>query len=298
MPHQHAHTESATYGKAFAIGIGLNVLLVVLQLVYGIRAHALALVADAVHNLADVLALVLAWGATLLARRRPSAHWTYGLRSASIFAALINGIMLMLSNGAIAWEAIRRFSEPAPVQGITVIVVAAIGIAINGATAMMFMRGRAHDLNIRAAFLHMAGDAGVSLGVVIAGFIILKTGKVWVDPTVSLLIVAVITWSTWGLLRDSMRLALHAAPAEIDVDEVRAFLAALPGVERVLDLHIWAMSTTETALTAHLQMPGTADHDQFLQQTARILHDKFDIDHTTLQIEQAPKRENCALECG
>lgn len=296
--HHHHDADSIAFGRAFAIGIALNVILVAGQYVYGVRAHALALVADATHNLGDVLALALAWGAALVARRRPWARWTYGLRPASIFAALGNAILLLLSNGAIAWEAVRRFGQPQPVAGGTVMAVAAAGIVINGLTAWMFMSGRKGDLNIRAAFLHMAGDAGVSLGVVIAGFLIMKTGAAWLDPVMSLLIVAVITLSAWGLLRDSVQMAMQAAPNEINVDEVRAYLRGLPGVKKLLDLHIWNMSTTETALTAHLLAPELPGQDAFLQQTAHELHERFDIDHATLQIEawECPDCGHCPFE--
>lgn len=285
--HQHA---PASFGKAFAIGIGLNVGFVALEVTYGILAHSLALVADAGHNMSDVLGLLLAWCATLLARTAPTERHTYGLRSSSILAALFNAIFLLIAVGAIAWEAIRRFADPSPVAGQTVIWVAAAGLCVNGITALMFRSGRKGDLNIRAAFLHMAADAAVSLGVVIAGFLIIKTGFLWIDPVISLLIAGIITWGTWGLLRDSANLALHAVPQGIEIGEVRRYLAGLPHVTEVHDLHVWPMSTTETALTAHL-VRDVADCDcALLDEAARELNVRFEIQHATLQFETQDHR--------
>src|SRR5204863_3859271 len=247
----HSHAPGS-FGLAFAIGITLNLGFVIVEVSYGLFAHSLALVADAGHNLGDVLGLLLAWCATFLARTVPTDRRTYGLRSSSILAALFNAIFLLITVGAIAWEAIRRFGNPNVVEARTVIWVAIIGIVINAVTALMFMSGRKRDLNIRAAFVHMAADAGVSLGVVVAGFLIIATGWLWIDPAISLVIAAVITWGTWGLLRDSANLALHAVPQGIEVAEVRQYLSSLPHVTAVHDLHVWPMSTTETALTAHL----------------------------------------------
>ena len=289
----HSHSEAGhshapgSFGFAFAIGITLNLAFVVLEVVYGVFAHSLALVADAGHNLGDVLGLLLAWCATFLARMAPTDRRTYGLRSSSILAALFNAIFLLITVGAIAWEAIRRFGNPTGVEARTIIWVAIIGIIINTATALMFMSGRNRDLNIRAAFLHMAADAGVSVGVVVAGFLIIATGWLWIDPAISLVIAAVIIWGTWGLLRDSINLALHAVPQGIEVAEVRQYLSSLPHVTAVHDLHIWPMSTTETALTAHL-VRDVADCDCILlDRAARELHLKFEIQHATLQFETA-----------
>jgi len=280
----HTHAP-ASFGSAFAIGITLNLGFVILEAIYGVFAHSLALVADAGHNLGDVLGLLLAWGATFLARTAPTERRTYGLRSSSILAALFNAIFLLIAVGAITWEAIRRFGDPAAVEARTVVWIAMIGIVINTVTALMFMSGRKRDLNIRAAFLHMAADAAVSLGVVVAGFLILATGKQWIDPVISLVIAAVITWGTWGLLRDSVNFALHAVPRGIEVAEVRQYLASLPHVKEVHDLHVWPMSTTETALTAHLVRDVDGCDCALLDQAARDLNHKFEIQHATLQFE-------------
>ena len=291
----HVHAP-ASFGTAFAIGITLNVGFVILEVIYGILANSLALIADAGHNLGDVLGLVLAWGATFLARTAPTERRTYGLRSSSILAALFNAIFLLITTGAIAWEAVRRFGDPTSVEAHTVIWIATVGIIINTATALMFMSGRKRDLNIRAAFLHMAADAGVSLGVVIAGFLILTTGWPWIDPVISLAIAGVIIWGTWGLLRDSVNLALHAVPQGIEVAEVRRYLASLPHVTEVHDLHVWPMSTTETALTAHLVRDVNECDCALLDQAARELHRKFEIQHATLQFETVDHQCHLAAE--
>lgn len=280
----HVHAP-ATFGSAFAIGITLNLGFVIVEVVYGIFAHSLALVADAGHNLGDVLGLLLAWGATFLARTAPTERRTYGLRSSSILAALFNAIFLLIAVGAIAWEAIRRFGNPTAVEPGTVIWVAVVGIGINAATALMFMSGRKGDLNIRAAFLHMVADAAVSLGVVIAGFLIIATGWLWIDPVISLVIAAVITWGTWGLLHDSANLALQAVPQGIEMAKVRQYLSSLPHVTEVHDLHVWPMSTTETALTAHLVRDVDDCDCALLEQASRDLHREFEIQHATLQFE-------------
>ena len=294
MAHTHTHNHGpADYGRAFAIGVALNLGFVALEFFYGTLSHSLALVADAGHNLSDVLALVLAWGASVLVRRRPTQTHTYGLRRTSILAALFNALLLLVAIGAIGWEAVRRLMNPGPVEGETVIWVALVGIVINTATALMFMRGREHDINIRGAFLHMAADAGVSLGVVLAGFAILATGWTWLDPVVSLAIVAVIFIGTWGLLKDSVNMALDAVPTGINLADVKDYLASLPGVAEVHDLHVWPMSTTETALTAHLVKPDHQAGDALLNTTATELHDRFGIEHTTLQIEIGDTENDC-----
>jgi len=283
---EHSHSPEG-FGTAFAIGVTLNFAFVVLEVLFGIFAHSLALVADAGHNMGDVLGLVLAWAASVLMKRPATERRTYGFRSSSILAALFNAIFLLVSVGAIAWEAIRRFGVPVEVAGKTVIWVSLVGIAINTATALMFMSGRKGDLNIRSAFLHMAADAAVSAGVVVAGIAILFTGLHWIDPVVSLLIAAVIIWGTCGLFRDSANRALQAVPADVNLREVRKYLAALPNVSTVHDLHVWPMSTTQTALTVHLEMPNGPGGDTFLHQLCEELHNEFGIEHCTVQIEQS-----------
>jgi cobalt-zinc-cadmium efflux system protein len=295
MAHGHDHAP-ANHDRAFAIGVALNLGFVAVEAIFGFLAHSLALVADAGHNLSDVLGLLLAWGAAVLARRRPTSRRTYGLRRSSILAAAVNATVLLVAIGAIAWEAIRRLDHPEPVAGRTVIGVAVVGIAVNATTALLFMKGRKGDLNIRGAFLHMAADAVVSLGVVLAGLAILATGWQWLDPAVSLGIGAVILVGTWGLLRDSVNLALDAVPEEVDAGDVRAYLAGLPGVVGVHDLHIWGMSTTETALTAHLVAAGDARGDDvLLERVSRELHDRFGIEHATLQVEHGELCHGCSL---
>ena len=284
--HGLGHTHApASFGKAFAIGIALNVGFVAIEATYGVLANSMALLADAGHNLSDVLGLVVAWIAMVLAKRAPSARYTYGMKGSSILAALFNAVFLLVAVGAIAWEAVQRFGEPAPVAGKTVMIVAAVGILVNGITAWLFASGAKGDINIKGAFLHMAADAAVSAGVVIAGLVILYTGWTWLDPVVSLAIVAVIVWSTWGLLRDSLTLSLAAVPPGIDPAAVRSHLEGLPGVAALHDLHVWAMSTTETCLTAHLLMPGGRPDDAFLMRAAAGIKERFGIGHTTLQVE-------------
>ncbi|HVP84190.1 MAG TPA: cation diffusion facilitator family transporter [Rhizomicrobium sp.] len=292
--HHHGHSHApADFGSAFAIGIALNLIMVGVEAGYGIVSHSMALVADAGHNLGDVLGLVIAWIANRLTRRAPSPRFTYGLRSSSILAALFNAVFLLIATGAIAVEAVQRIFEPQPVAGQTMIIVAAIGIAVNFATAMLFARGRKDDLNIRGAFQHMMADAAVSLGVVIAGFAILWTGINWIDPVVSLVISAVIVAGTWSLLRDSMKMTLHGVPPGVDEQAVRRFLEACPGVCALHDLHIWPMSTTETALTCHLIIPSGHPGDAALRKIADQLREKFSIPHATIQIET--DEEDCAL---
>jgi cobalt-zinc-cadmium efflux system protein len=309
MPHDHSHHEHAhhghphghaghshapaAFGRAFAIGAALNAAFVALQVFYGLAANSVALLADAVHNLGDVLGLLIAWGAATLTRRAPTPRRTYGWGRSSILAALGNAVILLLSCGAIAVEAAGRFGSPAPVAAWPVMLVAAAGIIVNGGTALLFLRGRHGDLNVRGAFLHMVGDAAVSLGVVVSSALILWTGWQWLDPLTSLGIVALITWSTWGLLRQSVDLAMDAVPAGVDQAAVQAALERLPGVVEVHDLHIWGLSTTRTALTAHLVL---ARPDAGLVQAAcAMLHDQFGLDHATLQVEEAEAAEKCAL---
>ncbi|MHA6723404.1 cation diffusion facilitator family transporter [Sphingomonas sp. RS2018] len=282
--HGHAHAP-ADFGRAFAIGTALNLGFVVVEAGFGIAADSVALLADAGHNLSDVLGLLIAWGAATLARRPASGRFTYGLKGSSILAALANAVLLLVATGAILWETLRRLGDPPAVGAQTVVWVALAGIAVNTATALMFARGRNGDLNIRGAYLHMAADAAVSAGVVVAGLLILWTGQAWIDPVVSLVIVAVILWSSWGLLRESLGLALAGVPSTIDPQAVRATLAALPGVTHIHDFHIWGMSTTEAALTAHLVMPAGHPGDAFLRDVQHRLEHDFGIGHATVQIE-------------
>jgi cobalt-zinc-cadmium efflux system protein len=299
-PHNHAgHVHAGhghvpvSFGRAFLIGTVLNIGFVAIEAGYGLAANSVALLADAGHNLSDVLGLLVAWSAATLSRRQPSAYFTYGLRRSSILAALFNAVFLLVAVGAIALEAIDRFADPKPVESSTVMAVAALGIVINGATAWLFASGRKGDINIRGAFLHMAADAAVSAGVVVSGFLILQTGWVWLDPATSLVIVVIIMAGTWGLLRDSVAMSLDRVPSGIVPGDVAASLAALPGVARVHDLHIWSMSTTEVALTAHLVMPRGCPADAFLHDISAMLRDRFAIGHTTIQIER-DETEACA----
>ena len=292
--HGHAHVHApANFNQAFAIGIGLNAAFVAIEAFYGWKVNSLALLADAGHNLSDVAGLVLAWGGALAGKLQPSARNTYGFKRASILAAFANAVLLLVAMGSLAWEAVGRFSAPVPTQGVTVMVVAGIGIVVNTATALLFMRGSAHDLNIRGAFLHMAGDALVSLGVVIAGGLTLKFGWNWLDPAVSLAIAAVIVAGTWGLFRQSMHLLFDGVPDQIDLGAVKGYLQSLPGVERVHDLHVWAMGTSEVAMTAHLVMPTGHPDDAFLKNMTQQLHEQFDIDHITVQVVKVPFTRPC-----
>ena len=292
--HGHAHVHApANFNKAFAIGIGLNAVFVAIEAFYGWKVNSLALLADAGHNLSDVAGLVLAWGGALAGKLQPSARNTYGFKRASILAAFANAVLLLVAMGSLAWEALGRFSSPVPTQGVTVMVVAGIGIVVNTATALLFMRGSAHDLNIRGAFMHMAADALVSLGVVIAGALTLKYGWNWLDPAVSLAIAAVIVAGTWGLFRQSMHLLFDGVPDQIDLGAVKGYLQSLPGIERVHDLHVWAMGTSEVALTAHLVMPNGHPDDAFLKDINQHLHDEFDIDHVTVQVVKVPFTQPC-----
>lgn len=284
--HAHDPDPGATARRAFVIGIALNGVFVAVEAAAGIITGSLALLADAGHNLSDVLGLLLAWGASRLALRAPSRRRTYGWRRSSIMAALLNAVLLLVAVGGIAWEAIRRAQDSVAVPGAPIMIVAGLGFLINGGTAALFLSSRRHDLNARGAFLHMAADAAVSLGVVASGAAIMATGWTWLDPAVSLVIAVVILAGTWGLLREALDLAMDAVPAGIDPEAVAAYLAALPGVVAVHDLHVWGMSTTEVALTAHLVKPGQADDDALVSRATTDLHERFGISHVTLQWER------------
>ena len=297
--HSHGHARHSHRGgdfdRAFAIGIGLNMAYIAAEAAAGVLSGSLALLADAGHNLSDVLGLALAWGAAVLARRTPSGRFTYGLRSSSILAALANAIILLVVTGGLAWEAVSRLARPNPVAGDVMAWVAGIGILVNGATALLFLRGRSRDLNIRGAFLHMAADALVSAAVVVAGLAIALTGLGLIDPIMTLLVCTVIVYGTWDLMREAIGLALNAVPEGIDPAAVRTHLSSLPGVAAIHDLHIWGMSTTETALTCHLVMPGGQPGDAVLTQAARDLEQRFGIHHATIQIELGDSAEICVL---
>lgn len=293
--HNHTHTKisSENFNKAFGIGIVLNIVYIIVEVVYGLIINSMALLADAGHNFSDVLGLALAWGAAYLAKSAATEKRTYGMRKSTILAALFNAIILMIAVGAITIEAVRKLIYPEPVHGPTMMIVAGIGFVINALTALLFMKGREKDLNIKGAFLHMAADAGVSLGVVVAGLIIFYSGWLWVDPVMSLIIVVVITIGTWGLLKDSFYLSMDAVPKDIDLKEVGKYLKGINGVTEVHDLHIWAMSTTEIALTAHLVIPEQTKDDYFLKKICGELHNKFGIEHSTIQIEKSAQSSNC-----
>jgi cobalt-zinc-cadmium efflux system protein len=292
--HNHAHAPNG-HDRAFALGIALNVGFVAVEAFYGWKVDSLALLADAVHNLSDVAGLVLAWGGAFAGRLRPDARHTYGWQRASILAAFVNALLLLVAMGALAMEAVQRFTTPAPVAGLTIIIVAGIGIVVNSLTALLFMRGRERDLNIRGAFLHMAADALVSAGVVVAGVLVLLLGWQWLDPAVSLAIAVVIVWGTWDLFRQSLHLLFDGVPDSIDVDEVRAALLAQPGVAQVIDLHVWAMGTSRIALTAHLVVPEGPVDDAFLREASELLRNRFDIDHVTLQVVREPIAAGCEV---
>jgi cobalt-zinc-cadmium efflux system protein len=291
--HDHHHHHPANYDRAFAVGMLLNGGFVLTEFGFGIMANSVALIADAGHNLSDVLGLLLAWVASILARRQPSARFTYGWRKSSVLAAFLNAVFLLVATGGIIWEAIQRTIAPGEVNGRVVIGVAAIGIAINIGTAVMFLSGRQGDMNIRAAFQHMVADAMVSVGVVLAGVAILATHWLWLDPAFSLAISALIIFSTWGLLKDSFQLVIDGVPQHIDERAVVSYLAERSGVTQVHDLHIWSMSTVETALTAHLVLPAGHPGDEFLAQIDRELRDRFGIHHSTIQIEVGDSDRAC-----
>ncbi|USU13482.1 cation diffusion facilitator family transporter [Sphingomonadaceae bacterium OTU29THOMA1] len=292
--HDHGHGHApASFDRAFAIGIALNIAYVLAEAGAGMWTGSVALLADAGHNLSDVLGLAVAWGGAALARSAPTKRFTYGLKGSTILAALANALFLLVALGAIVMEAVQRFDDPPVVAGLTVSIVASIGIAINALTAWLFARGRKGDINIRGAYLHMVSDAAVSAGVVVAGIVIWFTGIGWIDPLVSLVIAALILWQTWGLLRETVEMSLAAVPRAIDYDAVTAALIALPGVTKVHDLHIWPMSTTEPVLTAHLVIPGGSPGDGFLAAARTMLHNRFAIGHATLQVETGDQCDGC-----
>lgn len=296
MPHNHSHPQNQNFSKAFLIGIILNAAYIIVEVVFGVIIKSMALIADAGHNLSDVLGLMLAWGAAHLAQSPATINRTYGLRKSTIIAALLNSIILFVAVGAILIEAIRKIIYPFPVEGTTMMIVASVGVVINTITALMFLKGRKKDLNIRGAFLHMTADAGVSLGVVAAGLLINLTGFYLIDPIISLTIVVVIAVGTWGLLKDSFYLSMDAVPRTIQLEEVKKYLTSLYGVKEVHDLHIWAMSTTETALTVHLVIPHEQEDDLFLSKVCKSLLEKFGIEHSTVQIERTAQSHNCSDE--
>lgn len=296
MPHHHSHSQNQNFSKAFLIGIILNAAYIIVEVVFGVIIKSMALIADAGHNLSDVLGLMLAWGAAHLAQSPATINRTYGLRKSTIIAALLNSIILFVAVGAILIEAIRKIIYPFPVEGTTMMIVASVGVVINTITALMFLKGRKKDLNIRGAFLHMTADAGVSLGVVAAGLLINLTGFYLIDPIISLTIVVVIAVGTWGLLKDSFYLSMDAVPRTIQLEEVKKYLTSLHGVKEVHDLHIWAMSTTETALTVHLVIPYEQEDDLFLSKVCKSLLEKFGIEHSTVQIERTAQSHNCSDE--
>ncbi len=295
-PHGHVPKDFST---AFAIGIILNIAYIIIEVIYGLIAGSMALLADAGHNLSDVLGLIIAWVGSVLAKKPPTKRFTFGLGGSSILAALLNALLLLVAVGAIAWEAISRFQDPAPVSSETVIWVASVGIAINFGTALLFMRGQKDDINVRGAFLHMMADAGVSAAVVVGGIIIFVTGMNWVDPLISLIVVAIIFWSTWGLLKESVSMTLAGVPSNIDAGEVQEYLENLPDVAAVHDVHIWPMSTSETALTAHLIIPSGHPGGGFLANLQDELLMKFAIHHMTIQIELEDEEAGvCKNDCG
>jgi cobalt-zinc-cadmium efflux system protein len=297
--HHHHHPAPGDNGRAFGIAIGLNTAFVAIEFIYGFIANSTALMADAGHNLSDVLGLGLAWGAALLTKSAPTRRFTYGMRGTTILAALANALLLMVACGAIAWEAVHRFAHPEPVAGTTVSIVALVGVLINGFSAWLFVAGSKDDINVRGAYQHMAADALLSLGVVISGVVIIYTGWSWLDPAVSLVLVVVIVVGTWSLLKESIQMVLAGVPTSVDAKAVTAFLAAQSGVTEVHDVHIWAMSTTETALTAHLVMPDGYPGDAVIDDIVGHLREDFSIHHCTLQVEQGTtKHSSCCLHDG
>jgi len=295
MEHSHTHNHVQTlqkdFGRAFAVGIALNGLYILVEAGYGIYINSLALIADAGHNLSDVLGLLLAWGASYLVRKSRTEKYTYGFKKSSVLAAFLNALILLAAIGAIVWEAVGRLASPQPIAGTTVMLVAGIGVVVNTVTALLFFSGRKEDLNIKGAFLHMAADAAISFGVVLVGLLLVFTDQYWIDPLVSIVIALIIFWGTWGLLKDSVNLALDAVPDNIDKQGIEAYLNSLDEVVSFHDMHIWAMSTTETALTVHIVAPKTIDPDRFIKEVCDVLNEKFSIQHTTIQIEHADNAE-------
>ncbi len=294
MQHDHNH-EIGNYNRLFALGIILNITFVVIEAGYGILADSLALIADAGHNLSDVVGLLLAWGASVLATKAATEKRTYGFRKITIMASLASAILLLVALGSIVWKTIERFINPQPVEGMVIIIVAAIGVVINTLTALLFVKGQKHDLNIRGAFLHMAADAGVSLGVVIAGILIIVTGWLWIDPVISLVIISIIFIGTWGLLRNSLNYAIDSVPQDIDIAGIRSYLTDIDCVSRIHDLHVWPLSTTEVALTVHVVVNYDSLDNNFLSKLQQHLYEHFNIDHATIQVESCEGDNECML---
>lgn len=294
MPHNHSHSPNS-YNLSFAVGISLNIIFVLIEAVYGVLADSLALIADAWHNLSDVAGLLLAWGANYLSSRPATARRTYGLRRVTIMASLISAVLLLFALGGITWEALERFAVPSAPDGLVIITVAAIGVIINTATALLFVSGQRHDLNIRGAYLHMAADAGVSLGVVIAGGAIMLTGWLWLDPLISLLIVVIVLLGTWDLLKDSLNLSIDAVPKGVNMSELSHYLLGLEGVSQIHDLHVWALSTRQNALSVHLVRNKDEIDNTFLHEIQEHLHHHFHIEHVTIQVEKDDGINGCVL---
>jgi cobalt-zinc-cadmium efflux system protein len=293
--HSHTHAGEKYYSKAFAIGIGLNIIFVVVEIIYGLIANSSALLADAGHNASDVFSLVFAWFAMWMATKKPKGRYTYGFKKTTILISVLNAFLLFGAVIAICWDAIGKLKHPEPVRGTQVMIVASIGVVINSITALMFLKGQKTDLNIKGAFLHMAADAGVSLGVVISGLLIMKTGLQWIDPIMSFIIIVVILWGTWKLFIESIRLALDAVPANLDINEVKSTIMNLNGVKGLHDLHLWAISTNENALSAHV-IATVKKSDELLNNLQNVLDQKFEIKHVTIQIEQEKTNLKCK-EC-
>ncbi|MGI6321068.1 MAG: cation diffusion facilitator family transporter [Bacteroidales bacterium] len=293
--HNHNHLENFQYNKVFAIGIGLNIAFVIVEVMYGFLANSSALLADAGHNASDVLSLIFAWTAVWLAKLKPKGKYTYGLRKTTILVSILNALLLFGAVAIIGWNAIEKISNPEPVAGSQVMIVAAIGVLINGFTAFLFIKGQKHDLNLKGAYLHMLADAIISLGVVVAGLLITFTGFMWIDPLTSMIIILVIIWSTWGLFIDSINLALDAVPRNIDIEKLQNELLKVEGVEQIHDLHVWAMSTTENAMTVHVISKN--DGATIIENIQKIMRENFAITHTTIQVEDKEINKNCLLDC-
>jgi len=290
MAHTHDNGNQ-NYNKAFGHGITLNIIYIAVEVVYGLIVNSLVLLADAGHNFSDVLGLLLAWSASYLVKKSATPKYTYGFKKSSVLAAFLNALFLLVAIGAIIWEAVGRFSKPQAIEGQTIMIVAGIGVIINAATAFLFFSGRKQDLNIKGAFIHMAADAGISLGVVFVGLIITLTNFYWLDPLISIAIALIIFWGTWGLLKNAVNLALDAVPENIDREAVENFLNSMPEVENIHDLHIWAMSTTETALTVHIIVDTLMDQDKFIEKISKALNNQFSIQHSTIQLEKKRDKE-------